>query len=456
VICAYSRARTLIGLLLLCAVAPSWSAPDQPQSEFSHPPQDRTSQIAVRAAQAQVDEARKHAEDNPQTLSDALTTLGNTLLASRDHASAQSAYSEALEIAEQHDDLNEARTFGPLRGLGYVFAAMGRHEEAVPWLERALTVARSKYGVVDPEQIELLQQLSNSLTALGRREDAQKHLTYTLRLAEKTYGEGDPRVAPAICALGEWYVEVFHPRVARSVYQTALNIVTRSVGADDLAAVEPLRGVARIDMQVVSYPELALRAKGRVAQFGVDAKGERLSGSRKLSSDGERALKHALEILEAHGKDAPKSQLIDTLVQLGDWYQIRQLPREAMPYYQRAWTLMTLDSSLPPAADRFGLPVRVFYPTPNIAAPRPASAMPAGDAQFVEVEFDVNADGRVSAARIVAHDTSERYADEVLSAVRDARYRPKFVDGQPVATPALSYREVLSVSAATAREDTGD
>jgi TonB family protein len=454
----HSRAQTLIGLLLLYAAAPSCAAaaapnPDQSQFEYSRPQAGKAPQLSVGAAQAQVTEARKHAADDPQALSDALSTLGDALLASRDYASAQSAYSEALQIAEQHEDLNDARTFAPLRGLGYVFAAMGRYDEAVPYLERALTVARSKYGVLNPEQIDLLHQLSYSLTAIGRADEAQKHLFYTLRLAEKTYGEGDPRVAPAICALGDFFTEVYRPLNARYTYKTALNIVTRSAGADELAAVEPLRGFAHIDMQVVSYPEFALRAKGTHGTFAVDAKGHTLSGPRKLTADGESALKRALEILDAHGKDAPRSELIDTLIQLGDWYQIKQSPREALPYYQRAWTLMTLDASLH-ATDAFGFPVRVFYPTPNIAAPSAGGA--AHEAHFVEVEFDVDADGGVSAARIVDHDTTQRFADQVLSAVRDARYRPRFVDGQPVATAALSYRQVLSVSAAGEREGAAD
>jgi tetratricopeptide (TPR) repeat protein len=449
--CAHFRARTLIGLSLLCSVVPGFAAAaaspaDQSQPEYSRPQEGEDSQIAVRGAQTQVAEARNHAADNPEALADALTTLGDALLAARDYASAQAAYSEALQIAEQHDDPNDARTFGPQRGLGYVLAAMGRHDEAVPYLERALPVARSKYGVVDAEQIELLQALSNNLTALGRPDEARKHMYYTLRLAEKTYGESDPRVAPAICALGNWFTEVFQPAYARSLHRAALNIVTRSVGADDLAAVEPLRGFARIDMQVVSYPELALRAKGMKGTFAVDAQGHRLSGSRKVSDEGEAALKRALGILEAHGQDAPKSELVDTLIQLGDWYQIKRSPRQAMPYYQRAWTLMTLDSSSQPATHPFSFPVRVFYPTPNIVAPRPASGTETRDAQFVEVQFNVDANGRVSAPRIVDHNTSQRYADQVLSAVRDARYRPRFVDGQPVATAAVSVREVLSIN----------
>ena len=46
-------------------------------------------------------------------------------------------------------------------------------------------------------------------------------------------------------------------------------------------------------------------------------------------------------------------------------------------------------------------------------------------------------------ARIVDHDTRDRYARDILDAVRASRFRPKFVDGQAVATPGITYREVF-------------
>jgi TonB family protein len=448
--CTKSRALHAAGLLLLGFVGPG-SAPcahaaagqNPPPGEYSRPRDGADPQIAVSAAQAQVANARSGAADDPQALADALTTLGDALLQARDYTGAETAYAEALQITEQRSGSNSTQTFKPLRGLGYSLAASGRDEEAIPYMERALTIARAEYGVFDPEQMDLLHALSDSLTALGRREEAGNHMFYTLRLAEKAYGEGDPRMAPAVCALGEWFAEIYRPAGARMAYQFALNIVTKSVGADDLAAVEPLRGFARTAMQVVSYPEFALRAKGHQGVFAVDATGHRLSGPRKLTPDGEEALKRALKILDAHGQAAPRQQLIDTLIQLGDWFQIKESPREALPYYQRAWTLMTVDRSQGAPAE-LSFPVRVFYPTPNIVVRRAGAA--AADAQFVQVEFTVDADGGVSAARIVQHDTSERFAGQVLSAVRDARFRPRFVDGQPVATASMTLREVLSVS----------
>jgi TonB family protein len=454
--CTKSRALHAAGLLLLslagvatCALA---AATQDPPGEYSRPRDGEDPQIAVRAAQARVASARTAAAADPQALADALTTFGDALLHAHDYTGAGAAFAEALQITEQRSGPNGTQAFKPLRGLGYSLAGSGRHEEAIPYMERALTMARAEYGVFDPEQMDLRHELSNSLTKLGRKEEAVNHMFYTLRLAEKTYGEGDLRIAPEVCALGEWFAEIYQPAAARMAYQFALNIVAQSADADELAAVEPLRGLARTEMQVVSYPEFALRARGHQGTFAVDANGHRLSGPRKLTRDGEEALKRALKILDDHGQAAPRQQLIETLIQLGDWFQIKESPREALPYYQRAWTLMTVEHSQPAPAE-LSFPVRVFYPMPNIVA-RHAGSAPA-DAQFVQVEFTVDADGGVSAARIVQHDTKERFASQVLSAVREARFRPRFVAGQPVATAALTLREVLSVGA-TAQPAAGD
>ena len=67
---------------------------------------------------------------------------------------------------------------------------------------------------------------------------------------------------------------------------------------------------------------------------------------RKLNREGEHALQRALRILEAD-PGASTQTLIETLIQMGDWYQIKKSPREALPYYQRAWQLIREAPSLP-------------------------------------------------------------------------------------------------------------
>jgi TonB family protein len=136
--------------------------------------------------------------------------------------------------------------------------------------------------------------------------------------------------------------------------------------------------------------------------------------------------------------------LIETLIQMGDWRQIEKAPREALPYYQRAWKLIHEAASLPSSTvTALNVPVRVYYPTPDLVADVPKGRPEDTQAHHVQLEFTVAADGSVQDARIVDHDTREQYAQEIFDAVRAARFRPKFVDGQAVAASGITYREVF-------------
>jgi hypothetical protein len=91
--------------------------------------------------------------------------------------------------------------------------------------------------------------------------------------------------------------------------------------------------------------------------------------------------------------------------------------------------------------------LRVYYPTPQIVAHVPIlTAAVDTTSQYVQTEFTVAADGSVRDARIVDHDTRDLWARDVLKAVRDSRFRPKFVDGQAVAATGITYREVFWTS----------
>ena len=315
--------------------------------------------------------------------------------------------------------------------LGNALAASGHHQEAVPHLQRALSIQRSQYGLFDLRQQDTLKTLAASLTALNRVPEAQDLLLYRVRVAEKNYGEANPRVIPSLCDLGDWFSENLLSVEARMTFQMALAIVGTTPALRDPIIVEPLRGMARTRMRAQSYPE---SGDGRLV----------LAKRREFNREGEDALKKAVQIVETEPSPVAPATRIETLLQMGDWYQIKKSPREALTYYQRAWQLIRAAPSLPESVtNAFNVPLRVYYPTPPIVMHIPAVAPEDTRFHYVEVEFTVTADGSVRNARIVDHDTSDRYARDILDAVSESRFRPKLVDGQPVAASAITYREVF-------------
>jgi tetratricopeptide (TPR) repeat protein len=416
-------------------------------------------QTSIEDGLARVNAARSSVDTDPLALEQALNALGDAYLNANQYSPAEAAYAEAVRSAEQHGGGDTQRVLAPLTGLGTTFARAGHHHDAVPLLQRAVAITRAQLGMFDLHQQDMLKTLAGSFTSLGRQPEAQDAMVYRVRIAEKTYGEGNPRVIPWLCDLGNWFADIGKTPEARMTFQTALNIVGTTDALNVPIMVEPLRGIARAYMLRPSYPDEWRRdpyptlgcnhyRRGVQPPECVNARmspdGRLYVEPRKLNQEGENALKRALQILDSD-PGSPAQTRIETLLQMGDWYQIKESPREALPYYERAWQLIRTTPNLPDsAAAALNVPVRVYYPTPQIVANIPKQVAPEDtQSHYVQLEFTVVADGTVRDAHIVDQDARERYAHEILEAVSGSLFRPKFVDGQPVAASGITYREVF-------------
>ena len=416
-------------------------------------------QTSIEDALARVSAPRASTEADPLALEEALTALGDAYLSANQYSGAEAAYSEAVRSAEEHGGGETQRVLAPLTGLGNTFATAGHHHDAVPLLQRAVAITRAQLGMFDLRQQDALKTLAGSLTALGRQQEAQDAMIYRVRVAEKTYGEGNPKVIPWLCDLSNWFADIGKTPEARMSFYTALNIVGTTESLNVPIIVEPLRGIARAWMLRPSYPDewrmpprsafcpAAIMNSGGSPECKPavrDNIGRLYVEPRKLNQEGEDALNHALRILEMD-PDSPAQARIETLIQMGDWYQIKNSPREALPYYERAWQLIRMTPKLPEsAATALSVPVRVYYPTPQIVAnvPKQVAAVDT-QSHYVQLEFTVTAEGSVRDARIVDLDARDRYARDIVEAVAHSRFRPKFVDGQAVAATGVTYREVF-------------
>lgn len=404
---------------------------------------------AVAAAEQLAAAARADAQRAPLALADALVLLGNAQLGAGDFVSAEATFTEALALAEQSG--LQSALLDPLRGLGYALAGAGKHDQAIPHLERALILSRRNRGLFDVSQQNVLRQLGSSLTKVGRLEEASRHMSYMLRVGEQAYGKNDPRLAQLMCQVAEWYGEVGAFEPARGLYRAAASIVEKKLGRNDLALVEPLRGLARTFTHELFYTTRGIPTDREKTPSDADgASNERQAlNPRYLPTEGEKALERALKIIESQ-PDPPNEEYIATLVQLGDWRQIRHQPDRALPLYRRAAQLRPSEAAPADEAAKkeaavapLSFPVRVYYPTPWLATRNLTLPPDQVDETFVEIEFTVTKNGEVASARVTEKNGTARQVAESLEAIRGARYRPKFVDGEPVDTPGMTNREVF-------------
>ncbi len=220
------------------------------------------------------------------------------------------------------------------------------------------------------------------------------------------------------------------------------------MGKNDPALVLPLRSLARSYVQEVYFISAGYYQPMESRSNHLDAPpmDQRSINPKFISTDGERALQRALKILDAHS-DTPPTVLADTLIQFGDWYQVKHEPEKALTYYRRAATLVANADKVPPeeAGARLSFPVRVYYPTPPLAMRNRQLPPAQTDEKFVSVEFTVTGSGDVQDAKVIEQNGSQRQASEALDAIRASRYRPKFVNGEPVETTGVVNREVFRI-----------
>lgn len=448
-------------LLVALPAAQAADPPRRPESQQEYWAQvDRKDwSAAIAAAEQLVVAARAATPPEPLLLAEALSLLGNAQFGARDYVAAEKAFVESVQTVEQHTGTASPKLLDPLRGLGYTLAAAGRHEEAVPPLERALLIDRRSYGLYDIGQQTMLRQLAESLSKLGRTSEAERHIMYLLQLSERVYGRRDPRQVPILCFVAGWRADAGDFIGARAIYRHALALVEQKLGEKDLAAVEPLRALAETYTQELYYSTLGLKTQSR-ERMPTDADGvsneTKPINPRYLGNEGEKVLERALKILEGQPPSAHDT-LVETLIQTGDWYQIKHVPEKALAYYRRAAALSatlngakaaTATAAAEPAPLSF--PVRIYYPSPSRVSRTALLPADQVDERFVEVQFTVTGLGEVSDAKMTGASGTPREISETLSAIRAARFRPKFINGEPVETTGMTNREVFRTRKASA------
>jgi tetratricopeptide (TPR) repeat protein len=376
----------------------------------------------------------------------ALDNRGAAYLRLGDYVAAERDFKSALTLLADDGAVFSPRMIGPLQGLGLTYAAAGRHDAAVITLERALQISRHSAGLFNLEQLDLLEPLIDSNVALGRGRDADRHQAYAYQVAAHHYSLRDSRMIPALGKLARWYAQTRRFTEARELYAQVLTISApegeRMLGATIMA----LRGTAE------TY-RAAYRIGAEDPNAGISANGQpTLQADEKyyLDDAGRAKLEAALKLIEAHRPPLPEARAV-LLIELGDWALLAEKPNKAWPRYVEAWDMLaTLDagSSTPEQADSprrnpLAYPAMLLYRRPPSAEAyrdRPPEAVVE---QAAVAEFTVTADGRVQQATVIEGDAAKTYQRSLLRALTHAVYRPQFVDGKPVNTDKVRFRETF-------------
>ncbi len=324
---------------------------------------------------------------------------------------AETTFVRSLDIIDSQLGIFHPRLVNPLTGLGTLMNTLGRHDDALDAFQRAQHVQHRMDGVLGLEQLETVNAISQTRLLKGEYLEARNSRLFGLRIQRNEYGPRSAGYSAALSRLGGWYIRNGMFSLARIAFNDAVRVMEVAKSPNDRALIAPLRGLA----SAISV-ELGARKK-----------------------PGQEALERVV-LIESTNPESTPENVVKAELELADWIMRHGKPRDALPRYQRVWSLLEESGDLSPKYARaFDRPVRLTR-LPFV----PADVIPPledGGAHYAQYQFTVTEQGRTQNVQVVDSTLSPAARNIAKRSLRSARYRPRLVDGEPIATANVQVRQ---------------
>jgi len=380
-----------------------------------------------------------------------------------------------------------------LGGLGTSYQSRGQHNEAIDSFERAIHISRINNGLYNLGQVPMVESMIESLLARNRRKDAHGMFDYLYWLHKRSYGENDLKMLPVIDKLGNWFLNDYSHNPsqrhfnellqARSMFDDADDIANANYDKYDLRLISPLRGIAVSSWFFANFnsysftssiekqrreknfgPEInkqgfdSMLAAGTVPRSSVyypntgDLPNQLLRYIHTSYVDGKRAFERIIEIY-ANNPEAPPGAASIAKVELADWHLLHNSKRKAMSLYKEAYSAFINDEATQTLAGKvFRQPVAL----PDLALVDSLIEQNDNDFELIEIEenkkevsyvlvsFNINRYGEVKKVSIIESQPHKAAGlrSRVKNTLSATQFRPRFIDGNPVATEGLIHKYV--------------
>jgi tetratricopeptide (TPR) repeat protein len=381
----------------------------------------------------------QYGADAPE-LANPLSNLATTYLRMREFGMALDTYRQALTLLDLQGDATNPQLVRPLHGMGAALRGLDRSEEAIAPLKRAVDITRNRDGLYAVAQLPILTPLIDSYMAGGRFEDAGREQQYAYTVAEAAYGKDDLRLLGPLDNYARWNEAVGRFSAARLLHARAVQLAD-AAAPRSIKAIAGLRGIAR------SYRLAFLNGETEEAAAAANSLPSTLGNSTITrvisapSTEGERALRNALQRLEGSGSTQAALRG-EVLIDLGDWYLTAGNENRALASYREAWPELAAGGN----TQLLTAPVAVVYRPPNMAVSRTTEDADEFDVRDVEVRLSIAANGAVRDATVSnPQPVSEAAEHALVLAVKRAAWRPAFSNGEAVAVTDHVLHERLYV-----------
>ena len=410
---------------------------------------------------------------NPELIEPLINLSGTQKDLQLDREAAKSI-ERAIDLIERDGGIYDARLVAAINDAGRLMQKGGEHERAIGLFLRSQHISHRLDGVFSPDQVPALEQMTQSYIVtkdLGKANSAQ-NFRYMVDIHR--FGRGSILLVPSMVRLARFQSQLRLYDDARKLYDEAIQITETSLGENDLALVDLLLGLASVRQD---QRELRDYRKRKAEQLRHEA-GIGYYDSRRhasvLSSDSVKkqqppkrvqgaspgqalaALTRAVQIVEHHQEKVSFADRVAIYVNLGDMYMVLRKKKSGIKTYQQAMKLLDSEGDAQELKEQyFGRPLRLQYKKPRSVA-NAVGRYTRHDDTFAEASFVVLADGSVSDIEMVASNAPVLMRSLFRKEVRRSIYRPRFVDGEPVATTAHIREEFAGTALAADAKPAGN
>ena len=394
-------------------------------------------------------------------------------------------YEREIQARESEHGVYDPATGEYLLSVGLVYQNAGRHEEAVDAFARAMQIKRVNEGLQSTGQLLILEQLIKSNIANSDWEEVDRNYQQLLWIHKRNYDPGDPRLLPVVDTVGRWKLKAYKENLldagalrvigeSEKLFQDTIGILERQYGENDPRLINPLYGRALTNYQyaieVANTPQDEFRGAGNPTRtqvvcrtiptpnggarricntirvpdpsyYASQSNNKDFALAQRLVTVG-KALKQIVAIHEAN-PDLPRESHAKALVHLGDWNLLRGKKTTAYKNYKAAYGLLAgADEHQEAIKELFGRPQNL--PALRLPLPEIDEKLEQEKTTSVLASFDVSRSGRAKNVQIIESEppdaTSARR--KAKKTIRGRLYRPRFEQGEPVATVGNKIRIV--------------
>ncbi len=305
----------------------------------------------------------------------------------------------------------------PMQLLGRSYVKARRFPQAIAAFSQARTISQRNDGLFNVEQAGLIDDLTTAYLGIGDTVTARELQTERLETAQRRFGIDDERVIPFHYHLADYYERSRLQQNARQQYADALAIAEAQFGEHDPAVLEPLRGMAKIDL---------------------------LSGTRKSALE-------RIAAIVAESSLVDKYELGMSHVTLGDWAIVREEHDEAATHYALAYDLLAESGRVDPESF-FADPAAIRFIAPMTPVDRGSRSLPYAWGT-ITLEFSVDENGAVTEITGIGSAPSDMVDAAYVQRMTEAYMRPVIADGKPVATDGVLFTHFFRYYSEEPEED---